>query len=182
MLIDGVKNNTIIGVTDGSYDRKVAPNISGAGWLVCCTSSEKILRANFYEKSKSDSSYRGELLGLVALHTFLYAICNFHNISFTTPNICCDNISALRQSGYRRRRVKTGACQADVLRVLRTIKLRQTLKPTYEHVAAHQDKKKTWWQLSLEEQLNCVCDGLAKAAVYRSLMDETPRSNTYLLP
>ena len=96
--------------------------------------------------------------------------------------IYCDNIPALRQSGYRRRRVKTGACQADVLRVLRTIKLRQTLKPTYKHIAAHQDKKKTWWQLSLEEQLNCVCDGLAKAAVYRSLMDKTPHTNTYLLP
>ena len=132
-LIDGVKNNTIISETDGLYDRKVAPNISGVGWLVCCTSSEKILRANFYEKSKSASSYRGELLGLVALHTFLYAICNFHNILSTTPKICCDNISALRQSGYRRRRVKTGACQADVLRVLQTIKLRQTSKPTYEH-------------------------------------------------
>ena len=98
---------------------------------------------------------------MVALDTFLYAICNFHNILSTTPKIFCDNISALRQSGYRRRRVKTGACQADVLRVLRTIKLRQMLKPTYEHVAAHQDKKITWWQLSLEEQLNCVCNGLA---------------------
>ena len=34
----------------------------------------------------------------------------------------------------------------------------------------------------MKVQLNCVCDGLAKAAVSRSLMDETPRSNTYLLP
>ena len=38
-LIDGVQNNTIIGVTNGLYDRKVAPNIGGAGWIVCCTSS-----------------------------------------------------------------------------------------------------------------------------------------------
>ena len=45
-LVDAVKNNSIIGVTDGSYDRNFAPDISGAGWLVSCTSSEKILRAN----------------------------------------------------------------------------------------------------------------------------------------
>ena len=48
-LVEGVQNNTIISVTDGSYDRKVAPGISGAGWLVCCTRSEKILQANFYD-------------------------------------------------------------------------------------------------------------------------------------
>ena len=142
-LVDTVKNNTIIGVTDGLYDRNFAPDISGAGWLVSCTSSEKILRANFYKKSKSASSYRGELLGLLALHSFLYAICEFHNIESTKQKISCDNISALRQSGYRRRRVKTEACQADVLRVLQTIKLKQTLQPIYEHVSAHQDKKKT---------------------------------------
>ena len=66
--------------------------------------------------------------------------------------------------------------------MLQTIKLIQKLKLTYEHVAAHQDKTKTWWQLTLKEQLICVCNGLAKAAVYRSLMDETPCSNSYLLP
>ena len=181
-LVDTVKNNTIIGVTDGLYDRNFAPDISGAGWLVSCTSSEKILRANFYEKSKSASSYRGELLGLLALHSFLYAICEFHNIESTKQKISCDNISALRQSGYQRRRVKTEACQADVLRVLQTIKLKQTLQPIYEHVSAHQDKKKTWCQLTLEEQFNCVCDGLAKAAVARSMMDALPRKCSYLLP
>ena len=181
-LVKAVKKNTIIGVTDGSYDRDFAPDISGAGWLVSCTNSENILRANFYEQSKSASSYRGELLGLLALHVFLYAICEFHNIKSTKPKICCDNISALRQSSHRKRRVKTGASQADVLRVLRTIKLKQTLQPIYEHVSAHQDRKKTWWQLTLQEQFNCVCDGLAKAAVARSMMETVPRKCSYLLP
>ena len=37
-LVDGLKSSSIIAVTDGSYDRQVAPNISGAGIVLCCTS------------------------------------------------------------------------------------------------------------------------------------------------
>ena len=120
-LIDGVQNNTIIGVTDGLYDRKMALNMSAAGWLVCCTSSEKILRANFYEKSKSASSYRGELLGLVALYTFPYAICNFHNTLSTTPKICCDNIFALRPFCACSSTVEGRRCCRSIFSVLWTM-------------------------------------------------------------
>ena len=58
----------------------------------------------------------------------------------------------------------------------------QTTKAKYQHVSSHQDRHKLWWQLSLVEQLNCVYDGLAKAAVRRSLMGATPRKDRYLLP
>jgi hypothetical protein len=57
----------------------------------------------------------------------------------------------------------------------------QTIKATYQHVSGHQDRHKLWWQLSLVEQLNCVCDGLVKAAVTCSLMSATPRREKYLL-
>ena len=39
-----------------------------------------------------------------------------------------------------------------------------------------------WWKLYLMEQLNCVCNGLAKAAVMRSLMSVIPHRDKYLLP
>ena len=57
-----------------------------------------------------------------------------------------------------------------------------SLQLKYEHVDSHQDKKRFWWQLSLEEQLNCVCDGLAKAAVYRSMAGRAARKGVQLLP
>ena len=181
-LVSGLVSGTIVCVTDGWYDRKIAPNVSDAGILLCCTKAKRMLRGNFYEDSKTASSYRGELLGLVAIHTILLALCRFYNITSTSPKICCDNIAALRQSGWRGRRVKTGASQADCLRVLRTIKMDQTFKAKYQYVSSHQDCHKLWWQLSLVEQLNCVCNGLAKAAVTRSLMSATPRKDKYLLP
>ncbi|KAL7524534.1 hypothetical protein ACHAXR_000614, partial [Thalassiosira sp. AJA248-18] len=35
-IADALSANTLIGVTDGSYDRKKGPNISGAGWILYC--------------------------------------------------------------------------------------------------------------------------------------------------
>ena len=52
----------------------------------------------------------------------------------------------------------------------------------YEHVDSHQDKHKLWWHLTLEEQLNCVCDGLAKKAVHRSMTRLPGPEERYLLP
>jgi hypothetical protein len=181
-LVDGLKNGTLLCVTDGSYHKKLAPTVSGAGWLICCTSAHKMLRGNFYEISPSASSYRGELLGLVALHTLLLALSIFYEVPVVNGRICCDNIAALKQSSFRRRRVKNGASQADLLRALRTLKQSQALKCLYKHVDSHQDRHKLWWQLTLEEQLNCVCDGLAKAAVSRSMEDPLPRNINQLLP
>jgi hypothetical protein len=39
----------------------------------------------------------------------------------------------------------------------------------YEHVKAHQDNLKPWSMLLLVEQLNVICDKLAKGAVLRYL-------------
>ena len=46
---------------------------------------------------------------------------------------------------------------------------------TYEWVESHQDRYKLWWQLPLEQQLNCICDNLAKAVV-RSSLGSTART------
>ncbi len=36
-IAEGMRNNTLIWVTDGSYDRKNAKELSGAGWIIFCT-------------------------------------------------------------------------------------------------------------------------------------------------
>ena len=36
-IAKGMKINTLIWVTDGSYDRKKAKDLSGVGWIIFCT-------------------------------------------------------------------------------------------------------------------------------------------------
>ncbi len=71
---DTLVNGNLIGVTDGSYDRIKAQMVSKAGWVLTCTASHMTLQGSFYEKSPKAGSYRGELLGLVAIHTLILGI------------------------------------------------------------------------------------------------------------
>ena len=160
-----LETNTFIGVTDGSYNRERASTVSGSGWLICCTRSKRILRGSFYEISPKAGSYRGKLLGLVALHTLISGIASFYKLELPAGKICCDNLAALRQSGRCRRRVRSGIKHADLHRAIRTIKVRTRMEIIYEHVRAHQDRILPWDRLSLEQQLNVICDELANGAV-----------------
>ena len=104
-MAEALTNGTAVLVTDGSYDRKLAPRVSGAGWTFCCRRTERIVRGSFYEVSPSASTYRGELLDLVALHTLSLALTSDYQVDQGKGKICCDNIGALNQSSKWVRRV-----------------------------------------------------------------------------
>jgi hypothetical protein len=63
-----------IGVTDRSYNRIRTGAVSGSGWIICFMQTRQILRGSFYKTSHNSGLYRGELLGLVALHTLIVAV------------------------------------------------------------------------------------------------------------
>ena len=170
-------------VTDGSFDRKRAPLISGAGWEITCHKAKTFLKGSFFEVSNSAGTYSVELLGLVALHTLIYAIAKYYKLEKAQGKICCDNISALYKSKDRRKSIKNGAKQADLLRTLRTLKLNTLFCCTYEHIDSHMDRVKLWRYLTLEQQMNVNCDHLAKAAVSRSMEGPAlPDNGRQLLP
>ena len=53
----------------------------------------------------------------------------------------------------------------------------------YQHIKAHQEAIKPWSMLTLEEQLNVICDKLAKEAVLRYLSNATQEGRgVQLLP
>ena len=79
-LVNGMSNGSLIWIADGSYDRKRAPRVSGAGWVVYCKQSGKRLTGSFYELLKDASSYHAELLGLLALLQLCAALEEFYSI------------------------------------------------------------------------------------------------------
>ena len=97
------------------------------------------------------------------------------SLPLTKGKVCCDNQGALHKSEEVRRRIPVGASQADIKRAFRNVKHGLKAQLTYEWVESHQDRYKLWWQLPLEQQLNCICDDLAKAAV-RSSLGSTART------
>ncbi len=139
-----------------------------------CRSSKKTLRGSFYQVSLAAGSYRRELLGLVAIHTLIHAATEYYQPEHVLGKICCNNMSALNQAGKVRKRVQSSIKHLNLQQALRTYKCKVNMALIYSHIRAHQDALKPWSMLTLEEQLNVICDKLAKAAVQRYLSDATP--------
>ncbi len=148
-LIKGMNTNSLLWVTDGSYDRKCTPVISGAGWIIFCQTTGKRLVISFWEKSPLAISYRAKLLGLCSLHLFALALSKFYKVSDWKATLCCDNLRALLLSAKDRCRIKPSAACSDIHRNLCATKNNFTGQFKYQHVAGHMDKYLLWHQLSL---------------------------------
>lgn len=183
-MIQSLKAGHLVGVTDGSYDRNRDAYVCGAGWILMDVTTGKRLAGSFSEYSSSAGSYRGELLGLCAIKVILLALMKSSDITNRPPmTIWCDNKGALNRAANGGRRIKSGLSCADILRVLRSIRLELPLNVTCCHVKAHMDEYCQWDELPLENQLNCQCNHLAKAAVHRAIkshLDNVPPRTTRL--
>jgi hypothetical protein len=79
-MVEGMKSNTLIWITDGLYDRKRAADLCGVGWIIFCNKTGLRLTDTFWERSPAASSYWAEMLGLCTLHLFARALSEFYKI------------------------------------------------------------------------------------------------------
>ena len=181
-VVDAITNSTAVWVTDGSYNKEVAPLISGAGWILFCTRTKQQMYGSFYKASPKAGSYRAELLGLLAIYVLVAAIEQYFKLDKSTAIIAYDDKGALFKSKEYCQRIPNGASQADIKHVLRNTKTKLKVSFDYKWVRAHQDDYKLWHQLTLLQQLNCICDTLAKSAVTHSLSPTASRRHMQVLP
>ena len=72
-LYKAIENNTLLCVADGSYIREIHPNLCAAAVIIECSSGGSRLSLSFTDTSPVANAYRGELLGLMAIHLILYS-------------------------------------------------------------------------------------------------------------
>ena len=173
---------TLIGVADGSYDRVRAPRVCGTGWILCDSLSRRKLAGSFTEVSSSASSFRGEMLGLCAMHVLVRAIETQCYLLSSSMTISCDNEVAVRRATATPRRIKPRWACGDILRSFRNIRPLIRTNLAFKYVRSHMDDHVPWDQMSLEEQLNCQCDRLAKDAVNACLARKETTNTIYTLP
>jgi hypothetical protein len=73
-VVEGLTNASLIWVTDGLCDRKMAIDLCRVGWIIFCTKTGFRLTGTFCEKSCPASLFRAEMLGLCALHHSAQAV------------------------------------------------------------------------------------------------------------
>lgn len=164
-IVQAMTNNTSLWVTDGSYYSQRGPNTSAAAWIVTDTTTDRKMSCSFVEASPDASSYRAETLGLYSIHAFIRVLHDHFQMGQVSVEICCDNEVALKEAQGRKQRISAGRKCADVFRGIRKLTQNtQLIKWKYTWVKAHMDDILEWSELSREQQLNVMCDELAKRA------------------
>lgn len=168
-LSNALCNGTVMMVADGSYARDLDPELCATGWIAVCVNTRKQVKGSFFERSLSASAYRGELLGMVALHALIVTVGAVYNLRTHRGSIHCDNLGALGKGRAHGRRVKSSMKQGDLVRALRAMKQGLFHHLKYMYVKSHQDDVRAWQDLPLDQRLNVMCDTLAKQAIGRGL-------------
>ena len=174
-IAQGLRDGSTLWVTDGSHNPQRGPDISGAAWVVEDSKTSKMMACSFAERSPSASSYRAETLGLYSIHAFIQRIADHYNIASGSAEVCCDNDAALKEAKGRRKRIRASSTCSDVFRGIRSVTKRlKDFLWTYSWVKAHMDDILKWQDLSRVQQLNVICDNLAKAAVEETIQTTKP--------
>ena len=95
---DALLEGTAMMVADGSYSRDLDPHLCGTGWVIVCTRSRNVVKGSFFERSLTASSYRGELLGMVAIHALVATAAAVYDLPVNHGSIHCDNLGALAKA------------------------------------------------------------------------------------
>ena len=181
-LVDGMKNNTLIWVANGSCDRNRAPNVSGAGLIIYCKKSDKRLAGKFFEISSNTGSYRAEQLGLCAIYILIAALRVSYEAGEWHTIICCDNQRSVSIAARKLQRIRLAASCANILRSIRSSGNKTKARLIYKHVDGYMDRYLLWHQLFLDQKLNYICDSLAKTGIAMSIRLRMRREGRQLLP
>ena len=72
-LEEAIEAGTCLAVTDGSYIKEFYPNVCSAAFILECREGRGRIIGSFPEKTVAACAYRGEMLGLMAIHLLLLA-------------------------------------------------------------------------------------------------------------
>ena len=66
-MAECLKNRTLVCVTDDSYQKEKTPNLCSAGWIMARKKTGRRISGLLVEESPKAGSYRGEMLGMLAI-------------------------------------------------------------------------------------------------------------------
>ena len=84
----------------------------------------------------------------------------------------CDNNRVVTHGDSPVRGIKEKQVQTDALRSFKQLIMNHPFRVAYRRVKAHQDDVKNWEQLSLEERLNVIVDGIAKKVLMAVVVEQ----------
>jgi hypothetical protein len=181
-LHDSIKAGTCIAVTDGSYIREIYPELCSCAFVLECTEGRGRIFGSFPEQSKVANAYRGELLGLMAIHLILLAANKLASELRGRVRIFSDCLGALNKvTSLPANRLPSGCKHSDILKNIMVNCSGLSFDCEYLHVVAHQDDKVAYHKLLRPSQLNCCMDTNAKNVIWGLVGEELPPMDVFPL-
>jgi hypothetical protein len=148
-LAEAIQDESIVAVSDGSYLPKLYPNLCSTALIFECTRGRGRLVVSFAEKSSSANTYRGKLLGLMAVHLILLAVSTVSPDIQGSVHIYSDCLGALKKvKDLPHERIPSRCWHADILKNILVNCSSLTFTRYFSHVKAHQDKEVDWNDLT----------------------------------
>ena len=176
-----IQEGTLLAVTDGSYIRELYPDICSASFVLECSRGRGRIIGDFADYSNAANAYRGELLGLLAIHLILLAVNKVDQQLQGQVKIYSDCLGALGSVAKLPPTSIPARCKhSDILKIILIHCRDLTFACEYLHVKAHQDDNARFSTLCRPAQLNCMVDFGAKRVIWK--YDKTERPMQASLP
>ncbi len=122
-----------------------------------CAKDQGQLIGSFSEALLIANAYRGELLGLIAIHLILLSINRMHSNLSTSNKVVLDYLGALKRVTYSPPYRVLFCCQhSDILKNILANLRGLSFTTFYSHLKAHNDDSVSFAKLSRKAQLNCI--------------------------
>jgi hypothetical protein len=173
-LEHAISAGTLVAVMDGSYICKIYPNLCLAAFVLKCSKGRGRVLGSFLEALLVANTYRGELLGLMAIHLILLSVNKINPTLLGSVEVVSDCLGALKRVTYLPPYCIPSQCRhLDILKTIMVHCRGLSFTTHYSHIKAHQDDQKSFSKLSRKAQLNCICDHVAKQRIAANGLDDT---------
>ncbi len=173
-LEHAISAGTLVAVTDGSYICKIYPNLCLAAFMLECSKRHSRVFGSFLEALLVANAYRGELLGLMAIHLILLSINKINPTLLGSAEVVLDCLGALKRVTYLPPyRIPSQFRHSDILKTIMVHCRGLSFTTHCLHIKAHQVNQKLFSKLSRKAQLNCICNHAAKQRIAVDGLNDT---------
>ncbi len=128
----------------------------------------------FLEALLVANAYRGDLLGLMAIHLILLSVNTICPQLSGSIKVVSDCLGALKRVTYLPPYWIPSWCRhSNILKTILVHCCQLTFIMYNSHITAHQDDKDSFSKLGRKAQLNCICDHAAKARIAADRIEAT---------
>jgi hypothetical protein len=165
-LHKAIQDGSLLAVTDGSYIREQYPNLCSAAFVLECKKGQGRLTGSFLETLQVANAYRGELLGLMAIHLILLSADKIHGAQIGSAEVVSNCLGPLRRvTELPPYRIPSRCKHSNILKNILVNCRALSFTIHYLHMRAYQDDSTSFKNLSRKAQLNCICNHMAKQRI-----------------